>query len=193
MEKVNSYADFLGKSQNSDRYFLLLYKSEGEQSRCALQNLEKIEGKDLTGVPFFMADVSSVRDIHAHYGITSVPSLLIFEEGKFTNLVKGCQESQYYEALTRNAVFQVKAKAEGKTPKRVTVYSTPTCSWCNALKAWLRKNGVPFSDIDVSRDEKAAQELIRRTGKHGVPQTDINGRIIVGFDQSKLKELLEIQ
>ena len=134
-----------------------------------------------------------MRDIHSHYGVTSVPSLLIFEDGNFTNVIKGCQESEYYLALLRSAVFQAKAKADGKTTKQVTVYSTPTCSWCNALKAWLRKNGVPYSDIDVSRDEKAARDLVRRTGQHGVPQTEINGQIIIGFDQSRLKELLEIQ
>ncbi len=46
--------------------------------------------------------------------------------------------------------------------------------------------------MDISRDEKAAQNLVRRSGQQGVPQTDINGRIVVGFDQAKLDELLEI-
>ena len=125
METVSSYSDFLEKVHNRDRYFLLLYKSVGEQSRCALNNLEIIAGNDISEIPLYKADVGSVRDIHSHYGVTSVPSLLIFEDGNFTNVIKGCQESEYYLALLRSAVFQAKAKADGKTTKQVTVYSTP--------------------------------------------------------------------
>ncbi len=119
--------------------------------------------------------------------------MLIFEKDTFTNKVNGCQTSDYYKALINSALYIAKAKAEGKEPKRVTVYSTPTCSWCTTLKNWLRKNNIPYSDVDVSRDERAAQELVQRSGQQGVPQTDINGQIVVGFDQQKLKELLEIQ
>jgi glutaredoxin len=57
----------------------------------------------------------------------------------------------------------------------------------------LRKNRVPFTDVDVSRDPNAAEELVRRTGQQGVPQTDIDGEIVVGFDKKRINELLEIQ
>jgi glutaredoxin len=56
----------------------------------------------------------------------------------------------------------------------------------------LRQNRISFTDIDISHDEKAAQNLVRRSGQQGVPQTEINGQIVVGFDQPKLKKLLEI-
>jgi glutaredoxin-like YruB-family protein len=192
MENVTSHSDFLNKAAKSDKSFLLLFKSGNDQSQCAFQNISKVV-QDQTGAPFFAADVATVKDIHTKYGITSVPSLLIFENNTLISVIKGCQDCNYYKALTDNAIFQAKAKAEGKTVKRVTVYSTPTCSWCNTLKAWLRKNNIPYTDIDVSRDQHAAEELVRRTGQQGVPQTDINGQIVVGFNQQRLKELLEIQ
>lgn len=192
MNKVNSHTDFLEKVAEKEKSFLLLYKSGSTQSSCAVQNME-MALQDQTGAPVYVADVSTVRDIHTNYGITSVPSLLVFENNNLTGIVKGCQESGFYKALTENAIFQAKAKAEGKVVKRVTVYSTPTCSWCNTLKTWLRKNNIPYTDVDVSRDQHAAEELTRRTGQQGVPQTDINGQIVVGFNQQKLKELLEIQ
>jgi len=47
--------------------------------------------------------------------------------------------------------------------------------------------------VDVSREQNAAEVLVRRSGQQGVPQTDINGQIVVGFNQQRLKELLEIQ
>ena len=50
-----------------------------------------------------------------------------------------------------------------------------------------------FREVDISRDERAAQELVRRSGQMGVPQTDIDGRIVVGFDKARLDELLGIE
>lgn len=73
---------------------------------------------------------------------------------------------------------------------KVIVYSTPACPWCDRLKSWLKENRVEFKDIDVARDEKAAQEMVKKSGQMGVPVTDIDGNIVVGFDIKKLKELL---
>jgi glutaredoxin-like YruB-family protein len=192
MENISSYSEFQQKLNSNDKSFLLLYKSGSNQSNCALNNIrEAIAGQEQA--PVFLADVATVRDIHNRYNITSVPSLLIFEGENIASVIKGCNESSFYKALTENSVFQAKVKAEGKKPKRVTVYSTPTCSWCNTLKAWLRKNNFAFTDIDISRNQSAAEELVRRSGQQGVPQTEINGQIVVGFNQPRLKELLEIQ
>lgn len=191
MNHISSYTDFYNKAKNKEKIFLLLYKSGSPQSDCAFQNLQ-ITIAEKTELPVYFANVNEVRDIHTQYQITSVPSFLVFDNGNLSTVIKGCQESNFYKSLLENAIYQAKAKAEGKSPKRVTVYSTPSCSWCNTLKSWLRKNSIPFTDIDVSRDENAARELVQRTGQQGVPQTDINGKIVVGFDQNKLKELLEI-
>lgn len=192
MEKVNSYNVFKEKAVSAEKAFLLLYKTESEQSECALHNLNAACADDAEA-NVFIADVNEVRDIHPRFGIKSVPSLLIFSNGEFENTVKGCHDSNYYKALIESAVYRAKALAEGKVMKHVTVYSTPTCSWCNTLKSWLRKNHVAFTDIDVSRDEKASEEMIRLSGQKGVPQTKIEGQIIVGFNQPRLKELLGIQ
>jgi glutaredoxin-like YruB-family protein len=191
VKSVVSHDDFLNQTRQSDRTFLLLYKESSELSQCARKNIEQaLAGDD--SITVFIADVTTVKDIHPHYQVNSVPTLLIFEKGVMQSVVKGCQESSFYRNIFTQAAYQAKAKAAGKEPKRVTVYSTPTCPWCNTLKAWLRKNGIPFTDIDVSRDEQAARELVRRSGQQVVPQTDINGQIVVGFNQQKLRELLEI-
>jgi len=192
MEKVNSYSDFLEKSLKKEKTFLLLYKPEGEQSSCAYNNLLDAWKKESEAF-VYTADVSQVRDIHEKFGINSVPSLLIFSNGQFENTVKGCHDSIYFRSIMENAIYQAKEKAEGKTAKNVVVYSTPSCSWCNTLKTWLRKNNIRFTDIDISRDQKAAEEMVRKSGQKGVPQTDVNGQRVVGFNQARLKELLEIQ
>lgn len=177
---------------DSGQSFLLLYREGSVQSACALRNMETaLSG---SGNPrIFSADVNVAKDIHQVYGIDSVPSLLVFSDGRLVNVIKGCQDSEYYTALTRNRLFRSEQAPEGKSEKNVTVYSTPSCSWCNTLKEWLRKNNIKFRDIDISLDQKAAADLVRRSGQQGVPQTDINGQIVVGFDQPRLKKLLEIQ
>jgi len=73
----------------------------------------------------------------------------------------------------------------------IKVYSTPTCPWCMRTKEFLKKNHVPFEDIDVSRDVKAAQEMVKKSGQMGVPVIDANGEIIVGFDEHRLKEIIK--
>jgi len=191
MEKVISYSDFLSKSSKSERLFLFLHKSDSDQSTCAYNNIESaIGGKN--GASFFSADVTVVKDIHQNFGITTVPALLVFENNNLTSIIKGCHDSGYYKAIVESSLFTSKSNDEAKQKKRVTVYSTPTCSWCNTLKAWLQKNNISYTDIDISRDQRAAEDLVRRSGQQGVPQTDVNGSIVVGFNQPRLKELLGI-
>ena len=72
----------------------------------------------------------------------------------------------------------------------VKVYSTPTCPYCKMVKQFLTENNVTFEDIDVSVNQLAAQEMISRSGQMGVPVTDIDGQIVVGFDKNKIKQLL---
>ena len=78
------------------------------------------------------------------------------------------------------------------TPHRVLVFTTPTCPWCNRAKTYLRGKGIPFREVDVSRDAAAARELVRRTGQMGVPVIVVGNRPIVGFDQPKLDRLLNL-
>lgn len=76
--------------------------------------------------------------------------------------------------------------------KNVIVYSTPSCPWCTKEKEWLKQNGIEFQDVDVSEDYEAATEMITKTGQRGVPVTDVDGTIIVGFDKEALKKALHI-
>jgi glutaredoxin 3 len=72
----------------------------------------------------------------------------------------------------------------------VTVYSTPTCSWCQAAKEHLRSHNVDFEDVDVSADMSRAREMIEKSGQYGVPVIEIDSEIIVGFDRGRIDSLL---
>jgi len=74
--------------------------------------------------------------------------------------------------------------------KKVTVYSTPTCPYCTMAKDFLKENKIEFEDVDVSNDQKRAQEMVEKSGQMGVPVIDVDGEIIVGFDKEKLEKAL---
>lgn len=76
---------------------------------------------------------------------------------------------------------------------KVIVFSTPTCSFCVQAKRYFKEKNIRFTDIDVSRDQSAARDMMRRTGQMGVPVILINNTAIVGFDRNKINQMLNIK
>jgi glutaredoxin 3 len=80
-----------------------------------------------------------------------------------------------------------------KPQPKVIIFTTPTCSFCNAAKRYFRERGIQFRDVDVSRDPAAARDMVRRSGQSGVPVIDIGGKIVVGFDRAKIDQYLGLK
>lgn len=76
---------------------------------------------------------------------------------------------------------------------KIKIYSTKTCPYCTIEKDFLKENKIEFEDVDVSDDQKAANEMVKKSGQMGVPVTEIDGEIVVGFDKEKLKKILGIK
>ncbi len=74
--------------------------------------------------------------------------------------------------------------------KKVSIYSTPSCQYCNMTKEFFAKHNVEFTNHDVSQDQAMREEMIEKSGQMGVPVIDVEGDIVVGFDEEKLTELL---
>lgn len=79
--------------------------------------------------------------------------------------------------------------------KKVKIYSTPTCMYCKMAKEFFEEKGVVYEDIDVSTNEEARDEIVKKTNQMAVPVIEVisdNGEseYIIGFDQKKLEELL---
>ena len=74
--------------------------------------------------------------------------------------------------------------------KQVTIYSTPTCHFCHMAKDYFAANNVTFTDFNVMEDVDKRKEMIDMTGQMGVPVIRIGDDVVVGFDESKVKELL---
>ena len=80
---------------------------------------------------------------------------------------------------------------EEKKPK-IRIFSTSTCPYCVTLKEFLKEKSFEFEDIDVSQNEIALEEMVKKTGQFGVPVIDIDDQWIVGFDKEKISKLLNI-
>ncbi len=193
MIEVNSLKDFKEKKTNRENFWLLIHKENSEQSDCANKNISDAVAEAKSEVNVFVADVNKVKDIHPEYSVSSVPSLLKFENTEFKGIYKGCNDSNFYVSLFSDSLFTASNNASEKAQKSVTVYSTPTCSWCNRLKTYLRENNIKFRDINVSKDQKAAEAMVKRSGQQGVPQSIIAGQTIIGFDKAKIDKLLGLQ
>jgi glutaredoxin len=60
------------------------------------------------------------------------------------------------------------------------------------LKEFLQERNIAFENIDVTQDRAALKEMVEKTGQMGVPVSEINGEMIVGFDKERIEELLGI-
>ncbi len=78
--------------------------------------------------------------------------------------------------------------------KPVTIYTTKTCGYCKAAKAFFKEKNVEYTEIDVGSDQEKAKEMIHRSGQMGVPVIVIGAeadeKLIVGFDQNRISEAL---
>ena len=76
--------------------------------------------------------------------------------------------------------------------KQVTIYSTPTCHFCHMAKEFFTQNKVQFTDHNVATDLAKRKEMIEKSGQMGVPVITIGDKLVVGFDEERLKELLAV-
>ena len=76
---------------------------------------------------------------------------------------------------------------------KVILFRTISCPWCHKVEEFFKGHKIKFKNIFVDKDQKAAQEMIKKSGQMGVPVIDIDGQIIVGYDQDSIKKALGIK
>lgn len=75
---------------------------------------------------------------------------------------------------------------------KVIIYTTPSCVYCKMAKEFFKKNNVPYEEKDVASDLAAREAMLNKSGQMGVPVIEAGGKIIIGFDQARLREALGI-
>jgi glutaredoxin 3 len=73
----------------------------------------------------------------------------------------------------------------------ITVYTTTRCPYCVMLKNFLSSQNIPFHEVNVEKNPKMMQQLVNTTGQMGVPQTEVNGKWIIGFDPNNIMMALK--
>ncbi|MBI2393368.1 MAG: thioredoxin family protein [Deltaproteobacteria bacterium] len=141
-------------------------------------------------VPAVAIDVGITRGVHKEWGVATVPSVLAVRNGRVLRTVVGAQSAEFYARALLGERGPEATTGSRERAHRVTVYVTDTCPWCTRVKTYLREHKVSFSEINVSRDESAARRMTERSGQMGVPQLDIDGSFVVGFDQPRIDALL---
>ncbi len=77
--------------------------------------------------------------------------------------------------------------------KKVEMYSTPTCHYCNLAKDFFDENGIKYTVYNVSTDLAKRKEMMEKSGQMGVPVIVVDEEVIKGFDEDRLREILEIK
>lgn len=77
--------------------------------------------------------------------------------------------------------------------KNVKVYSTENCPFCIKTKEFLKQHNIEYENLDVAKDEKARDDMIEKSDQMSVPVIDIDGEIIIGFDEKKIKDALKLE
>lgn len=76
--------------------------------------------------------------------------------------------------------------------KNVTIYSTPTCHFCQMTKEFFKENNVPYTEHNVAEDKEKAREMVEKSGQMGVPVIFVGDEMAIGYDEDRLKHLLEL-
>ena len=177
------------QEQHGDFLILVFYAGFSSVAKQALKEIEKF-CREYQDVAVYLVDVEKVKGIHKQFGVKDVPTVIAIEKGKVTRLTEGVESARFYARLFAGAKGFRPRKRDKRQPLRVVVYSGPGCPACGSAKTYLRKRGISFREVNIANDKKAAERLVQRSGQMAVPQIDINGQLVVGFDQSKLDRLL---
>jgi glutaredoxin-like YruB-family protein len=76
---------------------------------------------------------------------------------------------------------------------KVILYTAPACPFCVIVKKYLERNNVKFKETDISKDKKAEEEMQKKSNQTNVPVTDVDGKIVIGYNLQKLKEALNLK
>jgi glutaredoxin 3 len=75
--------------------------------------------------------------------------------------------------------------------KNITIYSTPTCHYCHLAKEYMKTHNIAYTEHNVAADLAKRQEMVDKSGQLGVPVIDIDGQIMVGFEEGEFAEALK--
>lgn len=76
---------------------------------------------------------------------------------------------------------------------KIIIYTTKACPWCNVVKDYLTYKGAQYEEYNIQENNEKEVEMVEKSGQTNVPVIDIDGKIIVGFDQETIDTCLHEQ
>lgn len=70
----------------------------------------------------------------------------------------------------------------------IKIYVSPNCTWSKKTTEWLQKNKFSFQELDVMESDKYRDELLEKSNQMSTPVVDVNGQIVIGFNESQLMQ-----
>ena len=187
----DSRALFAASSVGDDKAIVGFFDPSSEVSQQAQPEFERFcaEHEDLGT---YLVDLQTNRDLAGAFGVDVVPSVLELDGTSVLRKIVGPQTSASYAQAIAGGASSQTAETATRPTHRVQVYTTSSCPWCVKVKAYLNQHGVAFEELNVSTDPRAAQRMVARSGQQGVPQLDIDGHVVVGFDKRRIDSLLHL-
>jgi glutaredoxin len=136
-------------------------------------------------------EVINVRELLAK-GKTQprVMSREAFESGALAQLPPG--DSCPLAGLHGSLLAEDREESGGPDdPPIVILYATQWCKACKAARQYLVSNRIPFTRKDIEKDPSAARELQEKASRFGIPADrvpilDVRGRLLVGYDETRM-------
>lgn len=75
--------------------------------------------------------------------------------------------------------------------KKITLYTTPSCQYCEQAKEYMKENDIDYKYYDVSEDTDRRKEMIEKSGQMGVPVIELGDEMMIGFDEERFEKLIE--
>lgn len=70
------------------------------------------------------------------------------------------------------------------------IYTSPSCSHCQALKAYLKSKSIEFKEVDITIDQDAFSKVVTKSGRMEVPLIEYKDKYLAGFNIKEIEELL---
>lgn len=74
--------------------------------------------------------------------------------------------------------------------KKVEIYTSNSCGYCNMAKDYFKENNIEYIEYNVSENSQYRKDLMKK-GYMSVPVIVIEGEEVIGFDKNRIEKLLE--